>query len=130
MILGEFDNEGKLCFEIGLIATDGEIIEASAILDTGFTDWLVMNNQDLESLGWSLVVDGEKLMQTAQGETRFDVYAGIVELDGQAFNVPVLGGEEIPEILFGLLWLRSRRLVVDFPASVLTAEGGHRRHRR
>jgi predicted aspartyl protease len=102
MILGEFDNEGKLCFEIGLIAADGEIIEASAILDTGFTDWLVMNNQDLESLGWPLVVDGEKLMQTAQGETRFDLYAGIVELDGQAFNIPVLGGEEISEILFGL----------------------------
>lgn len=27
IILGEFDNEGKLWFEIGLIATDSEIIE-------------------------------------------------------------------------------------------------------
>ena len=119
MILGEFDSEGKLCFEIGLVAAESEIIQVNALLDTGFTDWLAINNQDIESLGW-LSLEDERPMQTAQGEVLFNLYAGIVELDGQAFNVPVLGGEEISEILFGLLWLRSRRLVVDFPASVLT----------
>jgi predicted aspartyl protease len=120
MIEGEFDSEGKLNFEIGLVTVDNEILLADAILDTGFTEWLAINNQDLEILGWSLVLDGEKLMQTAQGETRFQVYAGTVELDGQQFSIPVLVGDAISEILLGLPWLRTRRLIVDFPAGVLT----------
>ena len=120
MIAGEFDSEGKLLFEIGLVAANGEIILANALLDTGFTDWLVMNNQDLESLGWFPAVDGKRLMQTAQGETQFNLYAGTVELDGQQFNIPVLAGETISEVLLGLPWLRTRRLVVDFPVGVLT----------
>lgn len=70
----KFDSAGKLSFEIGLVAADGEIILVNALLDTGFTDWLAMNNQDLETLGLSFVVDGEQLMQTAQGETQFNVY--------------------------------------------------------
>jgi predicted aspartyl protease len=120
MIEGEFDSEGKLTFEIGLVTADSEIFLADAILDTGFTEWLAINNQDLEILGWSLVIDGEKLMQTAQGETRFQVYAGTVELDEQQFNIPVLAGDAISEVLLGLPWLRTRRLIVDFPAGVLT----------
>jgi predicted aspartyl protease len=120
MIEGEFDSEGKLTFEIGLVTVDNEIILADAILDTGFTEWLAINNQDLEILGWPIVIDGEKLMQTAQGETRFQVYAGTVELDEQQFNIPVLGGDTISEVLLGLPWLRTRRLIVDFPAGVLT----------
>jgi predicted aspartyl protease len=120
MIEGEFESEGKLTFEIGLVTVDNEIILADAILDTGFTEWLAINNQDLEILGWPIVIDGEKLMQTAQGETRFQVYAGTVELDEQQFNIPVLGGDTISEVLLGLPWLRTRRLIVDFPAGVLT----------
>jgi predicted aspartyl protease len=120
MIEGEFDSEGKLTFEIGLVTVDNEIILADAILDTGFTEWLAINNQDLEILGWPIVIDGEKLMQTAQGETRFKVYAGTVELDEQQFNIPVLGGDTISEVLLGLPWLRTRRLIVDFPAGLLT----------
>ncbi|MBD0346764.1 MAG: aspartyl protease [Coleofasciculus sp. Co-bin14] len=120
MIEGEFDSEGKLTFEIALVTVDGEIILADAILDTGFTEWLAINNQDLEILGWPIVIDGEKLMQTAQGETRFQVYAGTVELDEQQFNIPVLGGDTISEVLLGLPWLRTRRLIVNFPAGVLT----------
>lgn len=84
-----------------MIVADGEIIQADALLDTGFTDWLAMNNQDIENFGLSSI-DDERLMQTVQGETQFNVYAGTVELDGQNFNVPVLEGDTILEILFGL----------------------------
>lgn len=73
----------------------------------------------MDSLGW-LVVDDEQLMQTAQGETLFNVYLGTVRIDGQELNISVLGGDDIPEILLGMRWLRTRRLVVDFPAGVLT----------
>jgi len=118
MIEGWFDDD-KLFFEIGLVAADGEIIPVEVLLDTGFTDWLAMNNQDLESLGW-LALDDEQPMQTAQGEIMFNVYAGTVLIDGQEFTIPVLGGDNLSEILLGMPWLRTRRLLVDFPAGVLT----------
>ncbi|WP_219884495.1 hypothetical protein [Merismopedia glauca] len=41
-------------------------------------------------------------------------------IDGQTFEVPVLAGDAIAEILLGLPWLQTRRLVVDFPQGVLT----------
>lgn len=44
MIEGQFNGGDKLLFEIDLIATDGEIISVDALLDTGFTQWLAMNN--------------------------------------------------------------------------------------
>ncbi|MFB2835836.1 hypothetical protein [Floridanema evergladense] len=59
-------------------------------------------------------------MKTAQGETDFKIYAGVVQIDGQEFTVPVLAGEGIPEIIIGLQWLKTRRLVVDFPTGLLT----------
>lgn len=39
--------------------------------------------------------------------------------DGQEVIIPILGGEEISEILLGLPWLE-RRLVVDRKAGLLT----------
>jgi len=50
MIFGEFNSKGELIFEISLIATDGDIIPVNALLDTGFTGWLAIDNQDAESL--------------------------------------------------------------------------------
>ncbi|WP_207714402.1 aspartyl protease [Scytonema sp. UIC 10036] len=94
MIQGEFDDEGKLFFIIDLIDTEGEPIEVNAMLDTGFTDWLAMNNEEAETLGW-ILVDSEQLMRTAQGEARFNIYQGKVCIDGQEFNIPVLGGEQL-----------------------------------
>lgn len=119
MIEGQFGSKGELIFEIYLIASDGLIITVDALLDTGFTDWLAINNQDAESLGWQLV-DNQESRLTAQGETQFNVYAGTVSLDGQEFNLPVLAGDAIAEVLLGLPWLLTRRLVVNFPERVLT----------
>ncbi|WP_219884494.1 hypothetical protein [Merismopedia glauca] len=72
MIEGKFDSTGKLFFPIDLVASNGEVFGSEALLDTGFTQWLAMNNQDIESLGW-LLLERKLLMQTAQGETEFDV---------------------------------------------------------
>ncbi|HLO52168.1 MAG TPA: aspartyl protease [Kamptonema sp.] len=120
MIEGRFESEtNRLFFEIGLIAADGEIIIVEALLDTGFTDWLAINTQDLEILNWSSL-DDQHLMITAQGEQRFNIYLGNVQIDGQEFNIPVVGGDNIPEILIGMEWLKSKRLVIDLPAGVMT----------
>ena len=119
MISGEFSDRGELIFEIGLIATDGEVIPVKVLLDTGFTGWLAIDNQDAESLGWLLDSD-QRDMQTARGEARFNLYEGSVLLDGQEFTIEVLGGDELENILLGVPWLQTRRLVADFPAGVLT----------
>lgn len=121
MILGRFGDGGELLFEIDLIAADEERVTVEALLDTGFTNWLAINVQDAESLGWTLV-EPERAMQTARGEEFFDLYMGKVFLDEREFTIPVYAGEDITEILMGLQWLQTRRLVVDLPKSVLTLE--------
>lgn len=119
MIQGEFNSQGELFFEIGLMSVDGEIFPVIALLDTGFTGWLAIDNQDADSLGW--VRDNEPQdMQTAQGEARFNLYQGKVIIEGEGFTVEVLGGNELVNILLGVLWLQTKRLVVDFPMGVLT----------
>lgn len=52
MIYGKFNSQGELIFEIGLIAADGDIIPVQALLDTGFSGLLAIDNQDALSLGW------------------------------------------------------------------------------
>lgn len=120
MISGEFGEVGELFFEIELIAANGDRFPVQVMLDTGFTDgWLAMNSQDIEVLEWPLVSPKES-MNTARGEEFFAIYAGEVLIDGQQFNLPVVAGTELPDNLLGLQWLRTKRLVVDFSAGVLT----------
>ena len=119
MIEGWFDDEGKLHFEITLIAANGEEFIDDAILDTGSTEWLVINSQDLQGLAWSVVERGRP-MQTAQGESLFDIYLGKVLLDGSEIEILVVAGSELEEKLLGVPWLQTRRLVADFPLGLLT----------
>jgi clan AA aspartic protease len=118
MIEGNFGSKGELYFEIDLIAVDESVITVDALLDTGFTDWLAMNVQDVESLGWSFIREQDK--QTARGVSKFNLYQGTVIFDGEEITISVLGGEEITEVLIGLHWLENRRLVVDRKMGILT----------
>ncbi len=118
MIQGGFGKNGELFFEISLIAADGSDLIENALLDTGCTDWLVMNVQDIECLEWTFI--REQKRQTAKGLGDFYFYQGIVIFDNQEFTIPALGGEEINEILIGLPWLDNRRLIVDRKANLLT----------
>ena len=119
MISGEFNERGELIFEINLIGADGDILPVQALLDTGFTGWLAIDNQDADSLGWILESQKEE-MQTARGRSQFNLYQGTVLLDAEEFTIPVLGGDELKDILWGVRWLQTKRLVVDFFAGVLT----------
>ncbi|MEC4815627.1 MAG: hypothetical protein SAK29_20470 [Scytonema sp. PMC 1069.18] len=53
MIEGRFGENGQIYFEIDLIGKDGISFPAEAMLDTGFTEFLAMNKQDVQSLDWS-----------------------------------------------------------------------------
>ncbi|MEH1940456.1 MAG: hypothetical protein V7L01_09600 [Nostoc sp.] len=41
-------------------------------------------------------------------------------LDEEEFMISALGGDELQDILLGVRWLQTKRLVADFPAGVLT----------
>jgi len=118
MSKGYFNYRGELFFDIELKATDSSIVIVNALLDTGFTDWLAMNIQDIDSLGWSYLKTQEK--QTAGGIIEFNHYAGTVFFDDQEMTIPVIGGREFTHILMGLQWLNNRRLVVDKKMDLLT----------
>jgi predicted aspartyl protease len=123
MISGFLGEEDAISFEIQLITADGLKLPVDALLDTGFSHWLAMNEQDVEGLGWERV--REQVMRTARGDYRFDIYIGKVEFDGQEFDLPVHVGRELPEVLLGRKWLLDRRLVIDLRAGELSLGDRH-----
>ena len=122
MIYGRLGNKGELLFEIELIASNGDIIIAEVMLDTGFTaGYLAVNSQDVEALGWSCKQRAVQL-ETAQGVGEFSLYEGRVIIDGREFVIPVHVGEDLPETLIGVQWLSLMRLVVDPQQRMITLE--------
>jgi predicted aspartyl protease len=118
MISGRFGDGEELIFEIELIAEDGFELPIDVVLDTGFSDWLAIEKQDLSGFDWEYL--GERSMLMAMGVSNFDIYAGKVRIDGEIFDIPVYAGDGVPEVLLGRQWLTNRRLVVDMPSGVLT----------
>ena len=47
MIYGTFGDDGELFFEIDLVTAEGLELPVDALLDTGFSEWLVINKQDI-----------------------------------------------------------------------------------
>ncbi len=88
------------------------------MLDTGFSYWLAIDEQDLDALAWTYF--DQQIMRTARGDVRFEIYVGKVKFDGQELDIPVHVGKGLTEVLLGRRWLTNRRLVVDIPSSELT----------
>lgn len=122
MGVGSFGDNGELYFKIQLVAVSGEEFSVDALFDTGFTDgWLAINTQDLEALGWSLLI-AQVEMTTARGNTQFDIHEGKVQIDGIEFVIPVHVGDDIPDTIMGSLWLDVMQLVVNKPQGILVLE--------
>ncbi len=120
MIEGRFGENGQIYFEVDLIGGENFSFPVETMLDTGFTEFLAMNKQDIESLDWTFL--GQDKLRTAQGETEFDVYSGRVILDGQEFEVSVFAGDEIQEILLGSQWLKLFILVANYGKNTVKLE--------
>ncbi len=118
MISGKFGDGEELIFEIELITFDGFELPIDAVLDTGFSDWLAIDKQDLEGFNWEYL--GKRRMLMAKGVSTFDIYAGKIKIDSEVFDIPVYAGDGVPEVLLGRQWLKNKRLVVDMPSSILT----------
>ncbi|MEG3437928.1 aspartyl protease [Pannus brasiliensis CCIBt3594] len=112
MIQGRFGDNGEIYFDIELITGDGLSLTVEAMLDTGFTELCVMNDQDIRDLGWRFL-NQDKLI-TAKGEALFDIYLGKVAIDRQEYEIPVFAGDEIQEILLGSRWLKQFVLFADY----------------
>ena len=118
MISGFIGDEDALLLEIELIAANGLVLSVDAMLDTGFSYWLAINEQDIDALGWEHL--RTQVMQTARGEIEFDIYVGTVNFDGEELNIPVHVGRELTEVLLGRKWLIGRKLVIDLSSGELT----------
>lgn len=118
MISGRFGDGEELIFEIEFIAANGFELPIDVVLDTGFSGWLAIDQQDLEGFDWEYL--GERSMLMARGVSNFDIYAGKVRIDREIFDIPVYTGDGVPEVLLGRQWLTNCRLVVDMPSGVLT----------
>ncbi|MEH2305271.1 hypothetical protein [Nostoc sp.] len=76
MISGNFGDEGELFFEIELIAADSFQLPVEALLDTGFSWWLAINNQEVEILeeysqqNWTVQLKFEKGRLKNSSQTR------------------------------------------------------------
>ena len=105
-------------FEIELIPSDGLGFSVGAMLDTGFSYWLAIDNQDLGALDWVFL--RQQVMYTARGDFDFDLYAGKIKLGDQEYDIPVHVGEGLSEVLLGRQWLTTRQLLVNMPSRLLT----------
>ncbi len=117
-ISGFFGDEDALFFEIELIPSDGLGLSVGAMLDTGFSYWLAIDDQDLDALDWVLL--RRQKMYTARGTFYFNIYAGRIKLGGQEYDIPVHVGQGLSEVLLGRQWLTTRQLLVDMPSRLLT----------
>ncbi|MFN6470606.1 MAG: aspartyl protease [Nostoc sp. SerVER01] len=120
MIEGRFGDKGQVYFEIDLIGGDDFSFPVETMLDTGFTEFLAMNKQDVQSLDWDFLRQNK--LRTAQGETEFDVYSGRVIIDNQEWEIPVFAGDEIQEILLGSRWLKLFILVANYSQNLVNLE--------
>lgn len=120
MIEGRFGDRGELFFEIELITMNGFNLPVDVILDTGFTEFLAINKQDVGLLKWTFLRQNE--LQTAQGLATFDTYLGKVVIDSQEFEIPIFAGDEVQEILLGCQWLKIFDLVARYQEGILRLE--------
>jgi clan AA aspartic protease len=118
MIQGRFGDQGQIYFDIDLIDENGLNLPVEAMLDTGFTEFIAMNQQDIESLNWTFL-NQDKLI-TAQGEAFFNIYIGKIIIDNQEFEITAFAGDEIQEILLGSQWLKIFTLMADYRKGEVT----------
>ncbi|WP_013325659.1 hypothetical protein [Gloeothece verrucosa] len=120
MIQGQFGERGELFFPIDLITGEGEYLPVDAMLDTGFTEYLAINKQDIEELAWPYF-DQEELL-TAQGLANFDIYRGKIVISEQELEIPVFAGDALEEVLLGSKWLKLFNLIAKYREGVLKLE--------
>ena len=106
------NSEGGLEAWITVSVTDvaGELQQCEVIVDTGFTGWLVLPEEDIRRLG--LAGGGSHDSITASGNMeRFEYYETQVEWHGRLHEIEVF--QSVDQPLLGMELLEGSRVAVD-----------------
>ena len=96
--------------EVGVAGRSRVFQSMEVVVDTGFTGWLTMPGDVIGQIG--LVSPGQRPTILAPGhELLFDIYAALVDWDGQIR--PVIVHEAGGKPLVGMSLLTGSRLLVD-----------------
>jgi clan AA aspartic protease len=111
MIVGTVDAQLNLLIPLVLRGFNGQEEIITTILDTGFSDYLSLTMEQIESLG--LLPSGVAESVLADGSiVGVTLYTAIVVWDGAEKLVEVVGGDV--DSLLGVKLLEGRHLSVDF----------------
>ena len=111
MIVGQVDTRRNLLFPLTVRGFMGQELAITALLDTGFSDWLSLTDEQVATLG--LLPSGVAESELADGSiVPVTLYTAIVVWEGIERLIEVVGGDTDP--LLGVKLLEGYRLVADF----------------
>jgi clan AA aspartic protease len=111
VIVGQVDTRRNLLFPLTIRGFTGQELAITALLDTGFSDWLSLTNEQVVTLG--LLPSGVAESELADGSiVPVTLYTAIVVWEGIERLIEIVGGDTDP--LLGIKLLEGYRLVADF----------------
>ena len=111
MIVGQVDARRNLIFPLVVKGFFGQELEITALLDTGFSDWLSLTDEQVATLG--LLPSGVAESELADGSiVPVTLYTAVVVWEGIERLIEVVGGDTDP--LLGVKLLEGYRLIADF----------------
>ncbi len=102
MITGVVNTRLEATLHLTVQNLQGQSQEIEAILDTGFTGSLTLPPATVAALGLPWRTRGNALLANGNA-AQFDIYAAIVQWDGQERNILIEAAESIPLISMRLL---------------------------
>ena len=122
MITGEFTEDNQIIVKLTLFGTTERPVEIEAILDTGFSDYLIVPFAIVRQLGL-VEVDTMQAMMANGSIVGFSVCEAVLEWDGDERTIPVFVGSG--KALLGMALLRGCLGTFEFfPGGLSTIELG------
>ncbi|WP_395142124.1 hypothetical protein [Armatimonas sp.] len=111
MIVGQVDTRRNLLFPLVVRGFTGQELALTVLLDTGFSDWLSLTDEQVATLG--LLPSGVAESELADGSiVPVTLYTAVVVWEGIERLIEVVGGDTDP--LLGVKLLEGYRLIADF----------------
>jgi clan AA aspartic protease len=110
MIRGEVDANLQAKAPLKALGRAGQVADLTAIIDTGFSDFLSLPPAIIRDLGFEFE-DPVTVILADGSETVLDTYAGRIEWDNRELRIVVI--EADGDALIGMSLLRGHRLQLD-----------------
>ncbi len=120
MISGEFTEDNQIIIRVILLGPAGRQAEIDAILDTGFSDYLMVSDAVIKQLGLVELDIVQAVMADGRG-AYLSVCEIVVEWEGEERTIPVFAGGG--KALLGMALLRGCLGTFEFsPGGIITIE--------